>query len=62
MSATSSRDLIAILRDTLHRLEESSGTDSPALVELKRKIVRTIAELEVAKAERSSPNEDGNAT
>ena len=61
-----SRDLIAILRETLNRLEQSAAADDPSLAELKRRIVRAIAELEVAKSERASLNagefaEDGIA-
>ena len=53
-----SRDLIAILRETLNRLQQSAAADDPSLAELKRRIVRAIAELEVAKSERASLNAD----
>jgi len=46
--------LIEILRKTLRDVEASSDGDrnDPAVLQLKRSIARTIAELEVAKLER----------
>jgi hypothetical protein len=45
--------LIDILQATLRRLEEREHSDTPALAELRRNIVRAIAELEIAKSERA---------
>ncbi|MGB8885940.1 MAG: hypothetical protein WCC87_04410 [Candidatus Korobacteraceae bacterium] len=41
-------DLIQILRRTLSDLEQSEHPGSPALLELKRSLLRSIAELERA--------------
>lgn len=64
MASPVRRDLIAILRETLNRLEQSTQSDDLSLAELKRRIVRAIAELEVTKAERASltsaEGENGN--
>jgi hypothetical protein len=54
MVSAGSRDLIAVLRETLNRLEISTEANDPSLAELKRRIVRAIAELEIAKSERIS--------
>ena len=47
--------LIDILRETLQQVEQSAefGLDDPALIELKHAIVRTIAELEIARLGKS---------
>ena len=41
--------IIDILRRTLQRLEETAGlvSDDPAVIELRRHIVQSIAELEI---------------
>jgi hypothetical protein len=46
------RSIEEILRNTLRRLEESPDfrQDDPAVIELKKHIVRSIAELEVARS------------
>jgi len=63
MSRHGSRDLIAILQETLDQFEQSGESDRPALTELKRKLVRTVAELELAKDERSLlKNEEGDSS
>lgn len=51
MSKPSARDLIDVLRSTLAQLEKSQdiAPDDPSLVELRNSIVRTIAELEIAR-------------
>jgi hypothetical protein len=53
------RSLVEILSSTLQRLEESADLrqDDPAVIELKRHILRTIAELEVAKAAHSGEHQ-----
>jgi hypothetical protein len=43
-------DLTQILRETLRKLEQAEQSDSPALVELKRSILRSIAELELVRS------------
>lgn len=50
------RSLGEILRSTLQKLEETSDfrQDDNAVIELKRHIVRAIAELEIAKSAHSS--------
>lgn len=55
MGAQFTRSLTEILRSTLQKLEESPDfrQDDPAVIELKKHIVRTIAELEIAKAAHS---------
>jgi|HubBroStandDraft_4_1064222.scaffolds.fasta_scaffold09351_5 hypothetical protein len=47
--------LIELLEETLKRLEsvEALSPNDQALLELKRSIVRTIAELEILKQEKS---------
>ena len=49
------RSLVEILRSTLQKVEDSSDLrqDDPAVIELKKHIVRAIAELEVTKASNS---------
>ena len=51
MEYTHSCDIVTILRDTLRKLEKSSEAlqDDPAMIEVKRQIIRTIADLEIAK-------------
>lgn len=46
------RSLTDLLQSTLERLEQTSEfrQDDPAVIELKRHIVRSIAELEIAKS------------
>ena len=48
--------LIEVLKMTLEQLEqtESCGPDDRAVVELRRSILRTIAEFEIARLQRSS--------
>lgn len=50
------RSLAEILQSTLQRLEETSDLrqDDPAVIELKKHIVRAIAELEITKASHST--------
>lgn len=52
MGALFTRSLAEILRSTLLKLEETSDLrqDDNAVIELKKHIVRAIAELEIAKA------------
>ena len=46
-----------LLRDTIRKLEQSSATlqNDPAMVEVKRQIIRTIAELEIVKEAAAMP-------
>ncbi len=46
------RSLADILRSTLHKLEQTPDfrQEDPAVIELKRHIVRAIAELEISKS------------
>ena len=55
MAPSYALDLIELLEETLKRLEsvEALSPNDPALLELKRSIVRTIAELEILKQEKS---------
>jgi hypothetical protein len=48
MSANKSPKLIAALRETMHKVEQTSGVepDDPALVELKKILRRRVAHLE----------------
>ncbi|WP_348265045.1 hypothetical protein P8935_11015 [Telmatobacter sp. DSM 110680] len=48
MSANKTPKLIAALRETMHRVEQTSGVkpDDPSLVELKRILRRRVAHLE----------------
>ncbi|MGH9606130.1 MAG: hypothetical protein ACRD3N_10590 [Terracidiphilus sp.] len=52
--------LAGVLRTTLDQLERAEEIDAgdPALIELKRSIARTIAELEVVKASKIDPGSD----
>lgn len=52
------RGVVDILRMTLQQLEDASGTlqDDPAMLEVKRQIVRAIADLEIAKAALGTPS------
>jgi ribosome-interacting GTPase 1 len=49
------RSLVELLQETLERLEltQALKADDPYLIELKKHIARTIAELEVAKSRNS---------
>jgi hypothetical protein len=49
MKQRSTRDLIALLRETLEQLENDQklALDDPTLVELKRHIVRAMADLTI---------------
>jgi len=53
------RSIEEILRSTLLKLEQTADLpqDDPALIELKRHIIRAIADLEREKEERSSSPE-----
>jgi hypothetical protein len=55
MAPSRALDLIDLLEEALKRVEsvEALSPDDPALLELKRSIVRTIAELEILHQERS---------
>ena len=55
MPHSSVPDLIQVLRKTLQKLEESEHIrpDDRALIELRRSILRMIAELEIAKSSKS---------
>jgi hypothetical protein len=44
-------DLLNILRETLRNLEQSEEANSPRFEELKRSVLRSIAELEQARSE-----------
>jgi hypothetical protein len=46
-------DLLNILRETLRSLEVSEEANSPAFEELKRSVLRSIAELEQARSEQA---------
>ncbi len=63
MNMQSSPGLIAALQSTLKQLEQTQemGPEDPALVELKRSIVRVMAELEVKKASAAEINPDAPA-
>jgi hypothetical protein len=53
-SNNESPNLLNVLRGAVQQVVESSGVapDDPAIVELKNNMVRTVGELEVAKARR----------
>jgi hypothetical protein len=55
ISKSSPRDLIDLLRSTLTKLEQSHelASDDAALAELRNTIVRSIAELEIARARKA---------
>jgi len=63
MNMQSSPGLITALQSTLRQLEqtEEMTPEDPALVELKRSIVRVMAELEVKKASISEAGSDAPA-
>ena len=63
MNMQSSPGLITALQSTLRQLEqtEEMTPEDPALVELKRSIVRVMAELEVKKASMSEAGSDAPA-
>lgn len=54
-SKSSPRDVIDILRSTLKKLEQSQelASDDAALAELRNTIMRSIAELEIARARKA---------
>jgi hypothetical protein len=56
MERRSTGGIVDILRNTLQRLEETKDfrQDDSAVMELKRHIVRSIAELEVMKGSQSA--------
>jgi hypothetical protein len=58
------RSIEEILRNTLRRLEESPDfrREDPAVIELKKHIVRSIAELEVARSVHSGSYDPGSAS
>ena len=58
------RSLVDILRSTLQRLEETADLeqDDLAVIELKKHIVRAIAELEIARSKYSDHTETGAET
>jgi hypothetical protein len=51
--------LVDVIRIAVQNVEQSSGVapDDPAMVELKQNVVRTVGELEVAKAMRRDQDE-----
>jgi hypothetical protein len=55
MGEDKTRDLLDLLRVTLKQLErDSTNADEPAMWELKRRIIRTIAELRIMKNGRAA--------
>jgi hypothetical protein len=54
-----SDNLVEVLRSTIVQVEQSADLrpDDPAIVELKNSIVRTVAELEIAKLQKSTPKD-----
>jgi hypothetical protein len=50
------RDLVELLRETLQQVEQDQELrpDDPILMELKRHIVRAIADLHIAKSSRAT--------
>jgi hypothetical protein len=63
MNLQSSPGLITALQSTLAQLEQSGdmGPEDPALVELKRSIVRVMAEMEIKKASNAETGADESA-
>jgi hypothetical protein len=59
-----SRQLREVIRVTVQQVEQTSGVapDDPAIVELKHNVVRTVGELEVAKAKRQDQDEEPPST
>jgi hypothetical protein len=55
MEHTSTRNIVNILRNTLRRLQDGSDfrRDDPAVIHLKRHLVRAIAELEFCRESQS---------
>jgi hypothetical protein len=51
--------LFEVLRSTIVQVEETADlrADDPAIVELKSSIVRTVAELEIVKLQKSVPKD-----
>lgn len=60
MSHRYTRSVADLLQSTLQRLERNPEfrQDDPALIELKRQIVRAIAELEIAKSEPAASEDE----
>jgi hypothetical protein len=54
-----SHSLVEVLRSTIAQVEQTADLrpDDPAIVELKSSIVRTVAELEIAKLQKSTPTD-----
>lgn len=54
-----SHGLVEVLRSTIAQVEQNADLhpDDPAIVELKSSIVRTVAELEIAKLQKSIPTD-----
>jgi hypothetical protein len=54
-----SPQLVDVIRVAVQQVERNSGVapDDPAIVELKNNVVRTVGELEVAKAKRQNKAE-----
>jgi hypothetical protein len=54
-----SHNLVEVLRSTIVQVEQTADLrpDDPAIVELKNSIVRTVAELEIAKLQKSTPKD-----
>jgi hypothetical protein len=54
-----SHSLVEVLRSTIVQVEQNADLrpDDPAIVELKSSIVRTVAELEIAKLQKSTPTD-----
>jgi hypothetical protein len=52
--------VVDVMRVAVQQAEESSGvpSDDPAIVELRLNMVRTVGELEVAKAKRQDHDEE----
>jgi hypothetical protein len=49
-------DLIAVLRSALQDVQDSVWNDSPAILEMKRRVLQTIIELEADLKEGQSPH------
>jgi hypothetical protein len=63
-SDAKSPQLLEVIRVAVKNVEQSSGVapDDPALVELRQNVVRTVGELEVAKAKRQDQDEEPPST
>lgn len=59
-----SRDVIDILRETLAQIERTEGyrPDDPAMVKVRREILRTIIKLKTAKEPTILKKEEGEAS